>query len=658
MKKLLLLSLLSCCSAIYAQDKFKFGTCPIELLQMESYEKFPDANAFVVYENAYTYYSVSGATADFELHTEYVVRIKILTQDGVNDYGTADVFFTEGASSDESESINGLTGFTYNLENGKIVKEKLSKEYIFKEDITENYKRMKFAFPNVRVGSVVEYKYMLISPSLTPNDFVFQRDIPVKTSTYTIKIPEYFSFRKNAKGYERVAVTSKLENESFMFGGNIFGCSAEEITAQVTDLPALKREDYVWSFEDYKTRIVFEFRSVQIPGVYYHDITPNWNRVIGGLMGSEKFGKQFNNKRLFKDDLPNILQDKNSDLDSIRAILNFVRSKVKFNDNSTYFIQNQSKALKDGVGSSAEINALLINALKNAGFKAYPVLMSMRSKGILTYTLPSYSRLNYFVVQVQSNGKTYYIDGTYSYTDINVLPLECIVGNAVVVYEKTFEWVNLKNIGNGIKRTVILASFNEQGELSGKYISTNSVEEAFVFQQNYENAENEDKYIDSLEAKNDITISDFKIEEKFEPNYNFVESYNFLSKNISLENDIISFNPLLFLALKNNAFQAETRNLPVEFPFISEHRVNVTISLPDGYQIEELPESERFFVGDNKRLEYSYIIQNVGNMVQLACKFNINTTVVSSTEYENLRDFWAKTYNKENEMITIKKVEK
>jgi hypothetical protein len=48
--------------------------------------------------------------------------------------------------------------------------------------------------------------------------------------------------------------------------------------------------------------------------------------------------------------------------------------------------------------------------------------------------------------------------------------------------------------------------------------------------------------------------------------------------------------------MKTNAFKSETRILPIEFAFPYEQRIGVTITLPDDYEVEELPASERFFM--------------------------------------------------------------
>ena len=638
-----------------AQSKFKFGDCPLELLKMTEYEKDPEAAALVVYENAEVYYRLNAATADFEIVTEYVVRMKLFTQEGINS-AEISIPFYKGKLRTLSEEITNLTAWTYNLDGDKIVKDKLSKEYIFKEDVTETIKHLKFAMPAVKIGSVIEYKYTLTSPYFyNPEDFIFQRLIPVQYSLFKIKIPEYFRFNKETKGYEPIQVTVDPVNMSFTYKGNTLTCTGDEISAKVTDLPALQDEDFIWNYNDFKSQINFEIRSVQIPGVYYKDFSQTWEKVIEELNSNEFFGKQLNSKNLFKEDLPSILAGKTNGVDSIRAILNLVRSKVKWNDKNTLRIENQSKALKDGSGSSAEINSLLLNAFRNAGFIAYPVAMSLRSKGRIPITYPSINNLNYFIVCVYSGEKTYYLDGTRSYTDINIVPIDCLVDKALIIFPNSFDWIDLSAIGNNLNRVNLILSFNENGILQGQKIETYLGESAYSFKQSYEKNRDEKAYIESLETKNDITISNYKMEERTTPSFGYSEKFDFLKTALCLNADVISFNPLLFLAMKSNPFKAETRKLPIEFPYPMELRINVAISLPEGYVIDELPTSERFVYKDEEQIDFSYAIQQNNNIVQLAYKVKLAACIFPTFDYEQIRDFWVKMYNKENQPIIIKK---
>jgi hypothetical protein len=542
-----------------------------------------------------------------------------------------------------------ITGYTYNLEDGKIVREKLSKDYIFTENISEYTIRTKFAFSSVKVGSVVEYKYTKRVASYHPGNYVFQRSIPVQYSRCRIVIPEYFVFNREIRGFVFPEVKIKTINQTATYNGQTISYNAEELTAEIKDLPALKDDEYVWNYREFLCRINFELKSIS--KIFYKNFAQTLKQIVKSLNEDKGFGKAFKDRKILKDELATTLVDKSTDVDSIGAILNLVRSKIKYNGYNTIWAMGIGKALKDGSGSSGEVNGVLLNALKNAGFDAYPAVLSTRSNGRIPFTHPSINSLNYFIVCVHSGDNVYYLDATRPYTDISIIPIDCLVEEALIIYPNSFDWIDLTRIGNNIDKISMIVKFNEEGFLSGQKRETYFGEFAYVFKQDYDKAEDQDKYVELLEAHNDITISGYTMEEK----PTLTETYDFIDRRVRLEeNDIISFSPLLFFAMRNNAFKSETRDLPVEFSFPYEQRIYVTIVLPEGYVVDELPTEGRF-VFNKDQIDCSYYIQAFANNIQLSYNTKLSKCIIPAVEYGGLRDFWAKMYNKENELVVIRK---
>ena len=643
-----------CVSFVNAQDKFKFGEAPDDLVKMTVYDKDSMASAFVVYENQDVYYDWNTAYSDFELVYDYTVRIKILTAEGV-EQANVSIPFYKGSTSASSEDVNGLTGCTYNLDNGKVIKEKLSKEYVFTESVTENVKRLKFALPSVKAGSVIEYRYSRKSPFYyNPQNILFQRSIPVKYSHFTISIPEYFVFNRETKGYEPIKIDIERTNLTFFINGQTLRCLGEKISAETVDLPALKDESFVWNYNDYMAGISFGLNRVEIIGQYYKDYAQTWEKVVDGLREHDNFGDKLKDKGLFKDELAALKTSEGSDEEKLRAILNIVRSKVKWNERNTLYINNPAKALKDGAGSSGEINALLFNAVRNAGYDAAVVVMSLRSNGRIPLTYPGRDNFNYFIVQVKMGEKTYYMDATRAYCDLNIIPVDCMVDKALcIMNDNKFSWVDLTRTGNNTSRINLLVSFNEDGVLTGKKSELLTGENVFSFKQTYEKSKDEAEYIRKIETDNDISVTDYKIETKQSA---LVESYGFTSNTIRMDNEnILTVQPLLFETMQKNPFKQEKRKLPVEFNYPQDERINVNFAVPKGYALDEAPKSERFVYGDDKSIEFSYLVQANETNIQIAYRFKLDTGIVPATQYEGLRDFISKVFAKCQELLVFKK---
>jgi hypothetical protein len=400
--------------------------------------------------------------------------------------------------------------------------------------------------------------------------------------------------------------------------------------------------------------ISFELKKVVITGVYYKDYAQTWTNVVEVLMEDDDFGGKLKNKGLFKDELAALQASGGSDEEKLRAILDLVRSKVKWNERNTLFINNPSKALKDGAGTSAEINSLLFNADKNAGYDAGVVLMSLRSNGRIPMTYPSRNGFNYFIVQVKSGEKTYHIDATRSYCDLNVIPVNCMVDNALCIYGKNLNWIDLTKTGNNTSRTNLLVSFNEEGILTGKKMEVRTGENTFSFKQDYEESKDEAEHIKKLETNNDIAITDYKIDEK---RTSSVESYSFASNTIRLEEEnLLTIQPLLFETMKSNPFKQEERKLPVEFNYPEDERINVNFTIPEGYVLDEAPKSVRFTYGDDNLIEFSYLVQADDTHVQIGYRFKLDVCIIPADRYEGLRDFISKVYAKCQEVLVLKKI--
>jgi hypothetical protein len=516
---------------------------------------------------------------------------------------------------------------------------------------------MKFALPAAKVGSVIEYKYTLKTPFYyIPRKFLFQGSIPVKYSYFKIAIPEYFVFSRETKGYEYIK--TKINPTGLSFGTNkgILRCSGEEVITEVFDLPALKDENFVWNSNDFMTGISFELRKVIITEAsIYKEYAQSWENVVDGFRDNENFGGKLKNKGLFKDELA-ALQTSGDDEEKLRNILNLVRSKIKWNERNALYINDPSKALKEGVGNSADINSLLFNAIKNAGYETSAVLMSLRSRGRIPMTYPSRDNFNYFVVQVKCGGKTYYMDATRSYCDLNVIPVDCLVDNALCITDKNFNWVNLTltQIGSNSLRANLFVSFNEEGILTGKRSQILIGEPIFSFKQNYEKSNDEAEHVRKIETNNDISITDYLIDEK---RVSLIETYNFTSNTIRVNGDnILTIHPLLFETMKNNPFKKEERKLPIEFNYPEDNRISVVFSIPEGYTLDEAPKSERFIFGDDNLIDFSYQVQANENNVQIAYRFKLDTCIVPATQYEGLRDFFSKVYAKCQEVLVFKKL--
>ncbi len=122
-------------------------------LQAKTYANDTSAEAVVLCDYGQTEF-VYNNERGFQTKSERTTRVRILKKSGY-DWATVEVPLYRNNANDE-EKLSNLKGYTYNLQNGQVVKERLGKEAIFLEKKDENHLIQKFTLPNVKEGSVIE----------------------------------------------------------------------------------------------------------------------------------------------------------------------------------------------------------------------------------------------------------------------------------------------------------------------------------------------------------------------------------------------------------------------------------------------------------------------------------------------------------------------
>lgn len=222
----------------------KFGEIPVEDMTMTVYDKDSSAVAVILYDYGKAYVNINNVSSS--LVFERQVRIKILKKEGLS---WADVSIPLYISGSTEEKVSGLKAVTYNLEQGKIVETKMSKDGIFKEKFNRNTNYQKFTLPNVREGSIIEYSYTVISEFLAnfPN-WQFQYSIPTRQTDYWAIIPDFFEMQRYMQGYISPTIyETKAKSQQ--------GYQEKAHHWVVDNVPAFKKEPYMTTINDYVSKI-------------------------------------------------------------------------------------------------------------------------------------------------------------------------------------------------------------------------------------------------------------------------------------------------------------------------------------------------------------------------------------------------------------------
>ena len=180
----LFLSILLFSPQLIAQDN-RFGKVSKEELTKLKSTIDSESPAEILYEK--TDIKLDFMDSDRKLYVTQEVegRIKIYDKNNT-DEGLLKIEIPMYAPSSTREKIISFRMVTYNLENGKIEETKIKNSEIFTERVNKNIEVQKAAFPNIKDGSIIEYKYTILSPYYRNIDrWFFQSSVPVIYSNFS-----------------------------------------------------------------------------------------------------------------------------------------------------------------------------------------------------------------------------------------------------------------------------------------------------------------------------------------------------------------------------------------------------------------------------------------------------------------------------------------
>lgn len=639
----------------------KYGKPSDEELKMTTYAPDTAASAVVLYSKVRARYDL--IANEFRLTYTYEVKIKVLKSEGTS-YADINIpFYSNVNNASMKESVNQIDASAYNLEDGKVVRTKMKRDLIFNERINKKYEQIKFSIPAVRAGTVFEYKYQLASDFYySINHWEAQKDIPVMHTQYDIVIPEYFLFNLDMRGSH--ALRTKDESESLSFNiqyqnGRIelVTCTGRHLQFIGTQLPALRADSYVWCPDDYRSGVSFELRGINFPGSPYKPFTQTWTEIDKMLLDDEEFGSPLKMRNPFRDDMPALSLDRLTDRqEKICALFTFLKNKISWNGQYGLYGNEVRKAVKNGTGSNADINFVLMSMLRDAKIPCYPVVMSRKSAGILPFTHPSVQKLNTFVVAIADTDSTFvFLDGSVTDGYLNTLPPVLMVNRARLITRAGEDnWVDLSRLGRNSLRSVVNAQISADGTITGSRQAGYTGQYAALFRKRYRTAKDSAEFISNIETEENIKVQQFSTKDvnSFSPK---VTETLLFEKQASVNDNLIYINPMIFMHVSKCPFIQTERHLPLEMPYPDQLMQVTQLTLPEGYVVDELPESMNFQTEDKQGF-CRYNIKQLGNQLIINYSFAYNKLLHSADEYPDVKSFWELVAQKNNEIVVLKKL--
>ena len=645
---------------IAKSQNYELGQVTKFELEQKTHPNDSSAVAAILFKKVKTTFKYSNDEG-FVSYTDFSIKLKIYKKEGLS-WANFEIPYYVGYEKLEDESIAITKAFTYNFEDGKITKDKVSSEGKFKEKVNEFWETKSVTFPNVKIGSIIELRYTLKTQNLSVlPDFQFQYKIPVDYAEYNSEIPEFYIYKAMISGGIEVQHEEVLENTSQSVDNKSQSSSYiyyKQIRTKysVKDIPALIEEDYVNNIDNYYGKIYHELQIIRMPNEKPKQIATTWEDVVKSIYDEKEFGLELEKNQYYLEDLKRLTTGLSSDVEKMNVIFNYIKNKMSWNGKYGYYTKKPlEKAYIEHTGNAAEINLLLVSMLRMAGLKASPVLISTRENGIAFF--PNRTRFNYVIVSVQFEGNNVLLDATNKYSAPNILPTRDLnwVGR-LIEKDGTSVEINLTPNHNSLTINSLIANIGADGQVDGKIKKQYFDYNAHLFRDINIKLSNE-SYLEKVEQKHQgIEISDYVLYNKTELDKPVIESYSFRHKNMSeIIGDKLYFSPMLFFAETHNPFKQQSRRYPVDFLYPHQDKYLINLTIPEGYVVESLPPSVSIPMSSNN-CQLKYIITNNDKQIQLSVTLDINTAIIPADNYEELKAFFAEIIKKETEKVVLKKV--
>ena len=546
-------------------------------LQLQSYQEFPDADAVILLKSGHL--TPQEGQQGYEFAKTFYLRIHILTEKGLENADQAIYYY----SKDNHERVGKYRARTVNLENGELSFSTLKKKDFFKDDdLTTNYSALKFTFPNVKPGSILEFEYTVYKKSIFSDIWYFQGDLPTITSTFAFiphnKMSHVFLFQG--------LFDDRLQN--FAAGAWI-----------MNNIPELKEEPFVSNLDDFRAKMLIQLDAYVSNGITKKTLN-SWEDLTKEMYQENSFGK-LNKKNMDLDDEVGLIVNRNEEPEEkLKRIYKYITENIEWDGTRRIFTEDDlDKIMEEKKGSSAQINLVLTRMLRQAEITAYPLLLSTRKHGVIIKAYPLLVQFNTLACYAEIDGKPYILDATDPNRAYDLPDIDLLNDEGWLLDEENPRWIRVPRNYPSDDNTVAWLKMEEDGNLSG---SVSSIFGGYAAVENRDAIqESEDDFWEKHIKKHipEGEISEMKIVNADDPYSNLTAKAEIKTSDFSnVAGDFIYLKPMLMFGIENNPFKATQRYYPVDFVHEHQSQTNLTFIIPEEYEVESLPKSARLGLAD------------------------------------------------------------
>ncbi|MGY0392223.1 transglutaminase domain-containing protein [Bizionia sp. KMM 8389] len=634
---LTLLLVLTCTIFSFAQKKTT--PTPEEVTTAETLKTaFPDDQVASLTENYHI-------TFEYNNRTEKVEVIETITKNLINIGARADIqvyCFYDGESEIESFNIKYKTDKRADY---YIYDEAMTSDDLFHNDARVKYTNLDFPLKGYKyqTETVKRYKDIKYFTSLYFND-----DYPTVKKTFNIHIPHWLDLELREMNFNGYSI-EKTAKEDLKNTETVYNFTIKDIPAMFDDTSApgpsfiyphilILAKSY--TFEGHKTHI---FESTQ--DLY------NWYKTLVNSLENDNSD--------IKAKVLELTKDAKTDEEKIKNIYYWVQDNIRyiaFLDGIAGFKPDEAaNVFNKRYGDCKGMANLTKQMLIEAGFDARLTWIGT-NRIAYDYSTPNLAVDNHMICTIFNNNEPIYLDGTEKFNPYKEYANR-IQGKQVLI----------ENGDNFILQEVpkVTASFNKETVNYNLSLQNEQLTGTVHKVYNGESRSSLLQYLNQLQTDRkdrfllwylDGGDSNIKVENIETSNLTDRETPIDINYNITINNAASSFDGTIYIDLdldkELSDYNFENRNTDFVFDFKKHLESTTTLTIPEGYKVESLPENIKIS-NSNYNLEVSFTESD--NAITYKKNFEITESVIRKTDFSEWNAFIKKLNTLYNEQITLTK---
>jgi len=527
------------------------------------------------------FWEVNIDDASTNLVMRHYVRIKIFNERGREKFSKVDIPYVRGGSRIKDIEARVIRP------DGSIVE--LSKDDVFEREIAKTkYVKVKaksFAVPNIEPGVIVEYKYTEVHRGASADDMrmVFQRDIPMQSVTYYFKPwvdAKYLTFNMEGNKFE--------EQKRGMY------------KAELKNVPALKEEPFMPPEDEVRRWLLLYYVSSRYLNSSSADF---WARVGGRMASVYEIKDTLKPGKKMRAAAEEIVGSATTDEEKIRKLYDFCVHKIKNLNFSPEITDTELDDIKlngddDNTykklqGRSFEVNKLFASLADAVGFDTRIAFTGDRSELFFNPRRAHESFVHMAGVAVKMNGEWRYFDPGDPLVPYG--SLAWYEENTAVFLLAYKDFITTTTPMRGPREStekrkgdfVLTADGTLEGTVTIEYTGHLAYREK---RNNYDVSENQREEAIKEDIKSRMStadVSNISIENLTDPEKPMVCRYKISVPNYAQKTGSRLFlQPGVFEYGTTALFTSDMRQYDVYFPFPWSETDDITIKLPEGYEID------------------------------------------------------------------------